>query len=135
MEGELTDVDGTPVDFAELHEILQKRAAERNVRLPRRSRRLDVLLQCLSDMGIAVLVVQDEPPLARVRATSEPRDESRVHNDGVVTLEFPRRHFQRIGRMGGSNSRRYLSPAERRRLARKAAAVRWSRPRKRKSAG
>jgi hypothetical protein len=73
----------------------------------------------LPALGMKLIAVEDMQAVERIKTTAAPRDESRVHNT-VVSFQLSRRHFQRMGRIGGANSRKYLLPAERTRLARKA---------------
>jgi hypothetical protein len=131
---------GTFESYSDLHHIMRARAADlrisrtevdRLARLtpghvskllaPRPIRKAgeSTLPFLLSALGIRLIALTDPQSEERINATAAPRDESRVHSD-VVTLQFSRRHFQRMGRIGGAASRKYLSPEERTRLARKA---------------
>jgi hypothetical protein len=72
------------------------------------------------------LLVEDKAAVARLRGRTPPRQVQYVRN-GVVHLQLTTRFFQKIGRKGGANSRKYLGKRLIKQLARKAAAARWGR--------
>jgi hypothetical protein len=59
-----------------------------------------------------------------IRRQTSPRDERYVRN-GAVHLQLTTRFFQKIGRKGDANSRKYLGKRLVKQLAKKAAAARW----------
>jgi hypothetical protein len=144
---------GEICSYLDLHRLMRERAAELNVsrseidRLaglasghagkllaPRPIRRLgdDTLGFVLPALGMKLIAVEDLQAVERINATAEPRDDGKDHS-AVVTLQFSRRHFQRIGRRGGAASRKYMTRAAASALGRKAAAAR--RPRRQNGAG
>jgi hypothetical protein len=66
----------------------------------------------LPALGIKLIAVADESTKHGHRAPGR--------HSSVVLIKFSHRHFQRIGRIGGANSRKNLKPSKRRALARKA---------------
>jgi hypothetical protein len=144
---------GQITGYADLHRLMRERAAELNIsrsdidRLaglasghagkllaPRPIRRLgdDTLGFVLPALGMKLVAMEDLQAVERIRATTEPRDGSKDHSHNrVVILEFSRRHFQRMGRIGGANSRKYMTPAQASALGRRAAAARRQASRRR----
>jgi hypothetical protein len=131
---------GEVYSYTDLHRLMRLRAAELKIsrseidRLaglasghagkilaPRPLRRAgdQTIPFLLPALGMKLIAVEDLQAVERIKTRAEPRDEGKDHSS-VVILEFSRRHFRRIGRKGGQNSRRFLSPKERTRLARRA---------------
>jgi hypothetical protein len=136
--------------YAAVHELLRARADELGLSrevidelaglqsgyagkvlapVPIRRASLETLLLMFSALGLRLVVVEDETALERLRDRTQPRSRvggaSLMHSD-VVQLKFSRRHFRRIGRKGGGNSRKGMGPEEASRLGRRAALARWS---------
>jgi hypothetical protein len=80
----------------------------------------------LAALGLRCLFVEDEAATQRLKDKLPPRDERYVRN-GAVHLQLTTRFLQKIGRLGGANSRKNLPKRLVKRLARKAAAARWGR--------
>jgi hypothetical protein len=76
-------------------------------------------------LGLKLLVVEDEEALKRLSGRLSPRDEARVRS-GTVQFQLSTRFMRRIQRLGGRNSRKYMSTDEARVLAVRAAKARWS---------
>jgi len=77
-------------------------------------------------LAVRGVLVEDKAAVAKLRSRTTPRNERYVRN-GVVHVQLTRRFFQKIGRIGGENSRKYLGKRLVKQLARKAAAARWGR--------
>ena len=77
-------------------------------------------------LAVRGVLVEDKAAVAKLRSRTTPRNERYVRN-GVVHVQLTRRFFQKIGRIGGENSRKYLGKRLIKQLARKAAAARWGR--------
>ena len=77
-------------------------------------------------LAVRGVLVEDKAALARLRSRTTPRDERYVRN-AVVHLQLTTQFLQKIGRIGGENSRKYLGKRLVKQLARKAAAARWGR--------
>lgn len=78
----------------------------------------------LGVLGVKLVMVEDAQAVARYGSRLKKRNENLVHS-GVVHRMLTRDFYSKIGKNGGSNSRKYLGKRARRRLARKAASVRW----------
>jgi hypothetical protein len=81
----------------------------------------------LAALGMKLVAEVDEQKTAALQARirGSTRNESHVRND-VVHIEYSRRHFQRMGKRGGPNSRAYMSPRQASALGKRAAQARWS---------
>jgi hypothetical protein len=90
----------------------------------------------LQVMGLKLVVVEDAEALERIRAKLIPREIPA----NVLSLPWAVRHgakhflvskrwVRKIGRKGGEQRAKNLSPRQRSAIARKAAKARWSRPR------
>jgi hypothetical protein len=131
---------GVVGSYADLHRLLRSRADDLNLsrleidRLanlapghaakllsPRPLRRLgnETMPFLLSALGVRLVLQVDPDALERIKRIAKPREPGRARLNGVTSLVFHRRHYQRMGRLGGAK-RRFLSPEERTRLARKA---------------
>jgi hypothetical protein len=97
--------------------------------MPRRRFGAISLAPILGTLGLKLVVVEDEKAMQRFTSKLEKRQESCVHNAGMqsaaVHVALSRRFIQQIGRKGGLNSRKYMSPREASALARRAALERW----------
>jgi hypothetical protein len=144
-------------DYVGLHLILRARADELNVSrttldevagltpghaskllAPRPLKKLGNLTLglLLQTMGLKLVVVEDPEALERIRAKLIPREVPA----NVLSLPWAVRHgakhflvskrwVRKIGRKGGEQRAKNLSPRRRRAIARKAAKERWSKPR------
>jgi hypothetical protein len=90
----------------------------------------------LPALGMRLVAVEDAQSLEQIALKSKERNSSQVRHSDVVVLKFTRRFFQKNGRVGGTNSRKYLDPQRVVELARKAgiagAKARWRRKGSRK---
>ena len=89
----------------------------------------------LGATGKMLVMVDDPEALARIANRLKPRNKSQVRasvQSDVVHVKFTKRHFKKIGRKGGANSRRFMSRARARKLARIASLARWDRERARR---
>jgi hypothetical protein len=78
----------------------------------------------LGALAVRCLIIEDKAALEKLRSQTKQRDERYVRN-GTVHLRLTTRFFQKIGRLGGANSRKYLPKRLVKQLAKKAAAARW----------
>jgi hypothetical protein len=143
-------------DYNGLHLILRERADELNVSrttldeaagltaghaskllAPRPLKKLGNLTLglLLQTMGLKLVVVEDPEALERIRAKLIPREVPA----NVLSLPWAVRHgakhflvskrwVRKIGRKGGEQRAKNLSPRRRSAIARKAAKARWSKP-------
>ena len=81
----------------------------------------------LGALGLALVVVEDESALVKVKPRLVKRSLPLMHS-ASVHVHFSRRFLRQIQRKGGANSRKNLSPKKRRALARRAARARWHKP-------
>jgi hypothetical protein len=127
-----TRILGSIADYSDLTEIMRSRALELEltrealdarsgvqsgysgkILAPRPIRRasFDMLSYLLPALGIKLVAVAADVPHG---------DRSPGRHSATVLIKFSHRHFQRIGRIGGHNSRKNLSKTKARALARKA---------------
>jgi len=78
----------------------------------------------LGALAVRCRIIEDKAALEKLRSQTTPRDERYVRN-GAVHLQLTTRFFQKIGRLGGANSRKYLPKRLVKQLAKRAAAARW----------
>jgi hypothetical protein len=109
-------VSGLPVAY--VAKLLQPRPAKRLGAIS--------LGPLLGVLGLRLLVCADPIALARFGSKLEKRREAFVHSEAVHQVVFSRRFLKKIGALGGKNSRANMTAQQARRLARKAAAARWS---------
>jgi hypothetical protein len=77
-------------------------------------------------LAVRLVVVEDAEQRAKIAARGLRRVQNLArHANSVHTFIHSARHMRRVRKLGGQNSRKYLPPAERTRLARKAAFARW----------
>jgi hypothetical protein len=79
----------------------------------------------MNGLGLRLLVIENQEATARLKKNLPPRNNSYVRTVAVHGQHLTTRFFQKIGRLGGANSRKYLPKRLVKRLARKAAAARW----------
>jgi hypothetical protein len=86
---------------------------------------LDAMLGAL---GLRLAVFEDAEQMARVkdRMVERKRRDKPMHSN-TVHIQISGRKLKRAQRKGGVNSRKNLTPKERRKLARRAATARWAR--------
>jgi hypothetical protein len=84
---------------------------------PIRRASLDTLSFLLPALGLSLIVLVDETAKHGTRAPGR--------HGATVHFVFSARHMKQIQRKGGANSRKNLTPAKRRALARRAARARW----------
>jgi hypothetical protein len=104
---------------AALHQILRDRATELRAE-PGNGASFFTLGLILPALGIRLLAVADDQALERFQ--KQPRYRAGMAGANAkqsVALLFSRRHFARIGRIGGQRTRQYLRKAKARALARK----------------
>lgn len=53
------------------------------------------------------------------------KSEERTYKEGMTTKEVLRKHYQRLGHLGGTARAKNLTPAQRTEQARHAVTVRW----------
>jgi hypothetical protein len=141
---------GQVESYAAVHELLRARADELGLSrevidelagvqpgysakllspVPIRRASLETLLLLIQALGLGLVVVEDRAALERLRDRAQPRSRvggASLMHSGTVQFKFSRRHFRRIGRKGGRNSRKGMGPEEASRLGRRAALARWS---------
>jgi hypothetical protein len=141
---------GQVESYAAVHELLRTRADELGLSrevidelaglqsgyagkvlapVPIRRASLETLLLMFSALGLRLVVVEDRAALERLRDRAQPRSRvggASLMHSGAVQFKFSHRHFRRIGRKGGRNSRKGMGPEEASRLGRRAALARWS---------
>jgi len=80
----------------------------------------------LGALGVKLVMVVDGAALKQFGGRSAKRHENRVRH-GVLTqlMMRNRKDFSLMGKVGGANSRRYMTGAAASRLGRKAAKARW----------
>jgi hypothetical protein len=87
----------------------------------------------LPALGVRLVLVEDPEALARIGSRLVKRKASAARHSAPVSFQFSRRHMQRIGRIGGTNSRKHLTRERVTELASKAgkagAKARWGRQR------
>lgn len=80
-------------------------------------------------LGIKLQVVEDEKAMSMFTAEAGQRVESYALNaakhGGAVHFKISLRNLKRRGRKGGQNSRKYMTRAQARKLAKKASRARW----------
>jgi hypothetical protein len=87
----------------------------------------------LGALGIKFQVVVDDEKTAALQQRITTRTSRPVSmHTAAVHYEVSPRFLRKIGRKGGANSRRYMTPAEASALARRAVNARWAAKRKRK---
>ena len=139
---------GTVQSYDDLHQLMRARADELNISrldLDRgaslcsghvskilspqkiKSASWETLSFLLPALGAALVLVEDLESLEQIRKRFPERHASAIRN-GAVHFVFSRRHMRKIARKGGANSRKNMSPRQRRALARKAAMARWHAP-------
>lgn len=95
---------------------------------PRPLKRLSIESACAlaNALGCQIVLIEDADLLERITSLSPPRDPGHANHAGAVHLTFSLRHLRKIARIGGQNSRKYMSRREAKMLARKASAARWN---------
>jgi hypothetical protein len=81
----------------------------------------------LATLAMKLVAVADPGGLERISRRGFKRKISSAVRGAAVQFTFSRPWLRKIGRKGGENSRKNLSPRQRRALARKAAHARWQR--------
>lgn len=136
--------------YQDLHAIMRARAAELELSretidaiagvpagyaakllAPRPIRTLGALSMplMLPALGIKVLVVVDDVAAAKISSRINiKRDESKTMHSGVVHQQFSKRFMRQNGRKGGENSRKKMTKERASELGRRAASVRWKKP-------
>lgn len=82
----------------------------------------------LPALGCALVLIVDDAAMLQVGSRLVKRDFPNRAHSAVVHYSVSLRFLRKIGRKGGANSRKNLTPQKRRRLARKAANARWHKP-------
>lgn len=93
---------------------------------PRPIKRIGVISlgPLLGALGLKLIVAPDPKAIARFGSKLERRREEFVHS-ATVQFAISRRHLKKNQRLGGKNSRKFMSRRQARVLARKAALARW----------
>lgn len=94
---------------------------------PGGSRRItmDSFTLAFGSVGVKALLVDDPDQLKRIQSRLKQRNKGLVRS-GAVHQVHSLRKLRKIGAKGGANSRANMSKRAARKLARKAAAARWS---------
>ena len=146
--GAVAELVGVVHGYADIHAILRARAEQLNIsrvdldRLthlapgycgkllaptPIRKPSDETLHFLLPALGLKMVLMTDPQSVERIRQTTQPRDASRAVHAAVTHYSLSHRFLRRIGRLGGKARAKSLTPAQRSRLARKAAKARWAR--------
>ncbi|SNB53996.1 hypothetical protein SAMN05414138_10210 [Rhodoplanes sp. JGI PP 4-B12] len=91
---------------------------------PRRRVGMFSLGPLLTILGVKLVMVEDPEAIALVGDRLPKRNESSVRS-GAVHVELTRRFLKKIGKKGGANSRKNLTPRQASELGRRAAIARW----------
>lgn len=77
----------------------------------------------LGALGIAIVVIEDEAALERVKRRLETREQPRQSGAllPAVTIKFSRRYLRRLAAKGGTEAWKHLTPSQRSRIMRKRA--------------
>jgi hypothetical protein len=79
----------------------------------------------LQTLAMKLIAVADPGAAERITRRGLKRKISSAMRGAAVQFVFSRRYLRKIGRKGGQNSRKNLSPKQRRELALRAARARW----------
>jgi hypothetical protein len=79
----------------------------------------------LQVLGVKLVMVEDEKALRWINARLG-KSKSPIMHSGAITQTLSRRFLQKIGALGGANSRKYLGKRYAKALARRAAIARWN---------
>jgi hypothetical protein len=86
---------------------------------------MDTLLDYLASLAIKGTLEHDPAAFAELQHRLQARNTSQVRNN-VVHIVRTKRDFRDMGRIGGANSRKYMTRKAARKLGKKAAAARWA---------
>lgn len=81
----------------------------------------------LGVLGVKLVMIEDESAMRQFGGRLHQRNNNLVHDAGVHIVISPR-FMRKIGKIGGTNSRKNMGKRKRRKLARKAASARWHKP-------
>jgi hypothetical protein len=86
----------------------------------------ETLASLIPALGLELIVVEDPQSVEEIKKRGFKRNALRAKHAGTVHIRLSERHMRKIRRLGGQNSRKHMTKAKARQLARKAAAARWS---------
>src|SRR5215469_7148710 len=91
---------------------------------PMSGRRLTMesLGMLFGSLAIKAVLIEDPEQLARIQSRMRVRNAGAVRN-GAVHVQLSRRHLAKIGRIGGTNSRKRMTRARARELGKRAALI------------